>query len=396
MATKSTKKSLVPTERVIATELRPRDDDYKYWGTEPLFATQPDSDKRGLALIVALNWYNRFYDNKDAKIFLASYASQVGFSDAKLISKVDDREVMPTLGWLSRLYLRGLNLSTEESTRLNNELNRLVESISKPVVIKRSTGVEKAETPVSNRPNVQEIMRERAREAAGEIEGWLDKFIIEGAKAAKIDANSVGILTERNILPQHISILTDIWKRKMAEFEEVYKGTDPQLTEAYSNYTKTQIKAVIKFCEAVLAGLNSYVSVKKANKAPRKRKAVSVEKQVSKFKYQKVEETLKLVSVHPSKIINATEVWAYDTAKRKLHYYIADSHVGSLGIKGTTILGFDAVKSGIKTLRKPAEVLKKLMSGGKPSSRKVFDEVNSVQTIPAGRSSDNLIILKVY
>lgn len=396
MATKSTKKSLVPTERVIATELRPRDDDYKYWGTEPLFATQPDSDKRGLALIVALNWYNRFYDNKDAKIFLASYASQVGFSDAKLISKVEDREVMPTLGWLSRLYLRGLNLTTEESTRLNNELNRLVESISKPAVIKRSTGVEKAETPVSNRPNVQEIMRERAREAAGEIEGWLDKFIIEGAKAAKIDANSVGILTERNILPQHISILTDIWKRKMTEFEEVYKGIDPQLTEAYSNYTKTQIKAVIKFCEAVLAGLNSYVSVKKANKAPRKRKAVSVEKQVSKFKYQKVEETLKLVSVHPSKIINATEVWAYDTAKRKLHYYIADSHVGSLGIKGTTILGFDAVKSGIKTLRKPAEVLKKLMAGGKPSSRKVFDEVNAVQTIPAGRSSDNLIILKVY
>ena len=97
MATKSTKKSLVPNERVIAPELRPRDDDYKYWGSEPLFATQPDSDKRGLALIMALNWYNRFYDNKSAKIFLASYASQVNFADAKLISKVEDREVMPTL-----------------------------------------------------------------------------------------------------------------------------------------------------------------------------------------------------------------------------------------------------------------------------------------------------------
>ena len=396
MATKSTKKSLVPNERVIAPELRPRDDDYKYWGSEPLFATQPDSDKRGLALIMALNWYNRFYDNKSAKIFLTSYASQVNFADAKLISKVEDREVMPTLGWLARLYLRGLNLSTEESTRLHNELTRLVQSISKPIVVKSSTGVEKTETPVSNRPNVQEIMRERTREVAGEIEGWFDNFIIEGAKAAKIDANSIGILTERNILPQHISILTEIWKNRMNEFEEVYKGSDAQLTEAYSNFTKTQIKAAIKFCEAVLAGLNSYVSVKKASKTPRKRKPISVEKQVAKFKYQKVEETLKLVSVHPSKIINATEVWAYDTAKRKLHYYIADSHVGSLGIKGTTILGFDSAKSGIKTLRKPPEVLKKLMSGGKPASRKVFEEVNSVQTIPAGRSSDNLIILKVY
>jgi hypothetical protein len=54
------------------------------------------------------------------------------------------------------------------------------------------------------------------------------------------------------------------------------------------------------------------------------------------------------------------------------------------------------MKSGIKTLRKPAEILKKLMTGGKPSSRKVFTEVNSVQTQPNGRTSDNLIILKAY
>jgi hypothetical protein len=397
MATKSTKKSLVAKERVISTELRPRDDDYKYWGAEPLFATQPDEDKRGLALIMALNWYNRFYDNKESKKFLITYAEQVGFNDSsKQLAKVEEREIMPTLGWLARLYLRGLNLTTEEQLRLTNELNRLVQSVSKPSIIKSKMVVEKTEVPVNNRPNVQEIMKERTREVAGEIEGWLDDFIKSGAKAASIDANSIGILTERNILPQHISILTEIWKNKTKEFEEVYKGSDSQLTEAYSNFTKTQLKAVIKFCEAVLAGLNSYVSVKKATQAPRKRKPVSAEKQVSKFKYQKAEESLKLVSVHPSKIINATEMWAYDVSKRKLHYYVADSHIGSFGIKGTTILGFDATKSGIKTLRKPAEILKKLMSAGKPASRKVFEEVSSVQTISAGRSNDSLIILKVY
>jgi hypothetical protein len=36
------------------------------------------------------------------------------------------------------------------------------------------------------------------------------------------------------------------------------------------------------------------------------------------------------------------------------------------------------------------------MSGGKPSSRKVFTEVNAVQAQPNGRTSDNLIILKAY
>jgi len=403
MATKSTKKVLASTKKVLATtertivsDFKPKDADTQYYGTEPMFVTQPDSDNRSLALGMSFNWYSRFCSVKNSKDFLIDYAEKTDRKElSKLLSKVEEREIMPTLGWLARMYMRGLNLSTEETTRLTNELNRLIESISKPKVVS-PTAPQVVETVPTNRPNIQEIMRERTREVAGEIEGWLDDFIILGAKPVNIDVNSVGMLTERNIMPQHMSILTDVWKRKLAEFQEVQTGKDKQLNEAYSHYTKTQIKAVIKFCEAVLASLSSYVSVKKASKAVRARKPVSPEKQASKMKYQKSEETLKLVSVHPSKIINATEVWAYDTAKRKLHYYIADDHIGTLGIKGTTIIGYDSMKSGVKTLRKPAEILKKLMSGGKPSSRKVFTEVNAVQAQPNGRTSDNLIILKAY
>jgi hypothetical protein len=392
---KSTKTSLVAKERVIVSDLKVKDPDTKYYGAEPLFAIQPDN--RSLALGLSFNWYSRFCSTKDAKDFLVMYVDQTGTKDtAKLLARVEEREVMPTLGWLARLHLRGLDLSAEERIRLNNEINRLIESIAKPKLVSPTAAPEKEEVPVAARPNVQEIMRERTREVAGEIEGWLDDFIISGAKPANIDINSVGIMTERNIMPQHVPMLTEIWKRKLAEFEEVLEGRDRQLVEAYSHYSKAQLKAVVKFCEAVLASFSSYLSVKKASAAPRKRKAVSPEKQASKMKYQKVDETLKLTSVSPAKIIGASEVWAYDTAKRKLHYYVADSHIGTMGIKGTTIIGFDAVKSGIKTLRKPAEVLKKLMAGGKPASRKVFTEVNAVQAIPNGRTSDNLIILKAY
>ena len=396
MATKSTKKLLTSDDRTIVSDFKPKDADIQYYGPEPMFATQPDSEHRSLALGMSFNWYSRFCNNKNAKDFLIMYVEQTGRKElGKILSKVEEKEVMPTFGWLSRMYMRGLNLSTEESTRLTNELNRLVESISKPKLIS-SVSPKIGETVVSNRPNIQDIMKERTREVAGEIEGWLDDFIILGAKPSNIDVNSVGMLTERNIMPQHMSILTDVWNRKLAEFEEVQAGNDKQLNEAYNNYTKTQIKAVIKFCEAVLASLSSYVSVKKASKSVRTRKSISPEKQASKMKYQRSDETLKLTSVPPSKIIGSVEVWAYDTAKRKLHYYIADDHIGTLGIKGTTIIGFDATKSGIKTLRKPPEILKKLMTGGKPSSRKVFTEVNSVQTQPNGRTSENLIILKVY
>jgi hypothetical protein len=379
-------------DSLIMPDLKTRDPDIKYTGEEPIFVTQPDPDRRSLALAVAFNWYGRFFDRKMAKEQLALYLEQIESDTvlSKKILRVTDKEILPTYGWLARLSMRGLKLETVEKDRIASEINRLVKTLDKAEVI------EKTEEVKSARPNVQEIMKEKARDAAGELEGQLDEFILAGAKTSAINVNSVGLLSERNILPQHISILSEVWKKKLIEFQNVLDGKDSQLVEAYKHYGKNQIKAVIKFCEAVLAGLDSYINVKKATKTPRKRKPVSVEKQVSKVKFLKSFEEFKLVSVHPGKIIGSSEVWAYDTVKRKLHYYVADSHVGTLSVKGSTILGFDTSKSGVKTIRKPAEILKKLMNAGKPASRKVFTEINSVHAQPNGRTNENLIFLKVY
>jgi hypothetical protein len=390
MATKS-RKSTVVGDRVIAPELNPRDTDTKYTGGEPLFAVQPDPDRRSSALGLAFNWYSRYYDRKQAKEQLANYLEYRDQAElARKIRRVEDREVFATLGWLARLYLRGLNLTQDEQDLLDREVQRLIQTLAKPELVQADEPEVK-----SNRPNVQEIMRDRAREAAGELEGAIDDFIQAGARG-DITVNPVGILTERNIMAQHVPMIVEVWKRKRDEFQAVADGRDPQLNEAYSRYGKLQIRALIKFCEAVLTGLGGYVNVKKATKAPRKRKAVSPEKIVAKIKYQKTDEALKLTSLHPAKILGATEVWAYDTAKRKLHYYVADSHVGTLGVKGTTIVGFDVTKSGVKTIRKPDEVLKKFMAAGKPAARKIFTEIRAVQAQPNGRTSENLVFLRAH
>lgn len=396
MASKSTKKLLTSGDRVIAVDLRPKDLDTQYWGNEPIFVTQPDSDRRGLALVIAFNWYNRFFGVKESKEFLANYALAIGMDDvAKKMPSVEDREVMISLGWLARLYLRGLNLTDHEKQILISDLNRLIESISKPINISSVKTEQKSEV-VNNRPNIQDIMKERTRLAAGEIEGWFDEFLENGVKSNDVNVNCIGILTERNIMAQHMSILTDIWKTRIDEFKNVLAGEDRQLIEAYSKYNKTQLKTIIKYCETVLAELNSYVSVKKASKSPRKKKAASPEKQSSKMKYLKLDETLKLTSVSPAKIIGASEVYLYDVEKRKLTYLIADDHIGTLSIKGTTIIGFDSTKSQTKTVRKPQDIIKKLMTAGKPASRKVFSELTTVSTIFSGRTNDNIIILKAY
>lgn len=381
--------------------LNPRDVDQKYLGEEPFFPLQPEGSERTVALTRGFTWYNRFYGKKDAKELLALYLDHHERKDeAKQIRKVPESEFLMTLCWLARMNMRGLEFSEHEELTLENEIARLIEAGAKPTIqVSQIAGTKKeVEEVVANRPNIQEIMKEKARDAAGELEGFFDEMILAGAKAG-YSARVIDEVAKRSVMPQHISILTDVWKKKLKEFESVQDAKDPVVVEAYSFLGKTQIKNIIKFIEQVISDLNSYVSVKKASKAPRKKKAVPVEKIVSKLKYLKefkdAANKLDLVSVHPTKLHGASEAWVYDTAKRKLHHYIADEYSKSFTVKGNTILGFDTNSSEIKTLRKPGEQIKEVM-GSKPAARKYFKDIKAVATAPNGRFNEHMIILKAF
>jgi hypothetical protein len=292
------------------------------------------------------------------------------------------------------MNLRGLELNEHETLTLENVVQRLLKTIHKPEVKEASnTGAPVVDIPT--RPNIQDILREKARDAAGELEGVFDDFIQNG----KASERTMDVVARFNVMPQHISIITEVWKRKQAEFDELQSGKDKDLVEAYSHLGKIQIRNIIKFIEQVLTDLNAYISVKKASKAPRKRKAVPVEKVVAKLKYLKEFKDpalkLDLVSVHPTKLHGASEAWVYDTAKRKLHHYVADDYSKTFTIKGNSILGFDTNKSESKTLRKPGEQIKEIM-GSKPAARKYFNDIKAVATTPNGRFNEAMIILKAF
>ena len=392
-SSKSTKRVVVtstPDGRVIMKALNPTSAEIKYTGDEPCFMQQPEN--RTGSLVLSFNWYSRYYGAKEAKNMLIEYLDVNDRKDEmKQMMRVAESEIMTTYAWLARLTLRGLDLLPEEQERLNNEIARLIVSLAKPQEV-----VE--EKPATNRPNVQEIMRDRAREAQGELEGVLDEFMGADLKL-KTDGRVMRELSERNVLPQHISMLVEIWQKKIREFTEVLETDDKQLKEGYSHYNKTQMKAIIKFCEAIVADLHGYSSVKKASKAPRARKAVPVEKIVKNLKYLKKFEDaahkLALESVSPTKLHGATECWVYNTANRKLTHYIADDYAKSFTVKGNSISGFDKVKSETKTLRKPA-MLTEFMKVGKPAKRTLFKDLTTTPTEPNGRFNENIIILQAF
>ena len=385
MATR--KKNSEDHSRVKA--LSPRDVDVQYYGDEPLFVLQPDEDKRRVTMMRSFTWYNRFYGKKDAKELLSQYLDLNNRpADAKTMRKVHENEFLMTLCWLARMKLRGFELNEHEDMTLENEISRLLKVVNKPEEVKK-------EIDVSNRPNIQDILREKAKDAAGELEAVFDEFITEG----KTKTKTMELVSKFNVMPQHISLIADIWKKKQTEFSDLQEGTDKQLIEGYSHLTKIQIRNIVKFIEQVLSDLNSYISVKKASKAPRQRKAVPVEKIVSKLKYLKtfkdVATKIDLISISPVKLHGASEAWVYDTAKRKVHHYIADEYSKAFTVKGNTLLGFDSTKSEVKTLRKPAEQLKELM-GSKPAARKFFNDIKAVSTTPNGRFNESMIILKAF
>lgn len=369
--------------------LNPKSPEVKYTGGEPQWRIQPEPEKRISALSTAFAWYNYHYGKKEAKDMIAHWLEHNDRpKDAKKIRAIPDSQIRLTPAWVCRMNLVGLELNEHELLQINDQISNMLK------VKDEVRAVVTDEETAQNRVTIQDRLREKMSECAGELEGMFDDMILAGAKMSA-DYKPITLLRGLNIAPQMVGDITQHWQRRLEELEQVAGGKDSQLVEGYSNFGKLQIKNLIKFTEQVLADCASYVQIKKTERAPRKKKPVSLEKLTAKFKYLKEFDELKLKSVPVTGLVDAQEAWLYDTKKRKLVHVVADTHVGSFTVKGSALIGFDTTNSVQKTLRKPAEQLKAILSGGAPQSRKVFKDIKATETRFNGRGNENLILLKV-
>jgi hypothetical protein len=283
----------------------------------------------------------------------------------------------------------GLQLTDPEQIKLDNLIKELLDI--KEQVIDEVAVDENAQPKVT----IQDRLREKVSECLGEMDGLFDEFIVSGAKL-NADYKPVVLMRSLNIAPQMVSHIKDAWTKKLAEFEEVVEGKDPDLVKAYDFLTKTQLKACVKFCELVLSDCGSYVQIKKVERKPRKVKAVPPEKKAAKFKIQATFPELKLTSLPAAQLVDKSEAWLYDSKKRKLIHLIADEYAKVFTDKNNTIIGFSTVETVQKTLRKPAEQLKAITSVGKPAARKTFKDIKATEVAWNPRGSENLIILRVW
>ena len=374
----------------VIKPLNPKGADFKYVGPEPTWKFQPTTENRTSSLGRAFAWYNYHYGKRDAKDMLIQYL-QINHreKDARLLRGIPDGAIRLTPAWVCRMNIMGLELLEHEQCLVDNQIADMLKIKQEVKKV-----IDEAETAVA-RLTIQDHLREKVSECAGELEGMFDDFIAAGAKMTA-DWKPIAQIRGMNISPNMVGTIADIWKIRLAEFEEVVAGEDADLAEGYGHLSKNQIKQCVKFIEQVIADCGNYVQIKKVERKPRAKKAVSPEKLASKFKYLKDFAELKLTSIAPAQLVGASEAWLYDTKKRKLIHVMADSHLGSFSVKGSAIVGFDVTHTVQKTLRKPAEQLKELLSGGKPAARKVFKDIKSTETKFNGRGNDNLIILRAW
>jgi len=376
----------------VIKPLNPKGAETKYIGHEPDWRFQPTEENRISAFSKAFAWYNYHYGKRDAKDMLCQYLDvNHRNKDAKTMRGIPDSQIRLTPAWVCRMTLMGLMLNEHEQCIIDEQIASMLKVKQEARRDKDEMAAESAVAKLT----IQDHLREKVSECAGELEGMFDDFIAAGAKMTA-DWKPIAQIRGMNISPNLVGTIADIWKTKLAEFEEVLAGTDADLAEGYAHLTKNQIKQCVKFVEQVIADCGNYVQIKKVERKPRAKKAVSPERLSAKFKYLRDFAELKLTSIAPAQLVGASEAWLYDTKKRKLVHVMADSHLGSFSVKGSAIVGFDVTQTVQKTLRKPAEQLKELLAGGKPATRKIFKDIRSTETKFNGRGNDNLVILRAW
>jgi hypothetical protein len=224
----------------------------------------------------------------------------------------------------------------------------------------------------------------------GDLEDMLDQWIMN--ESPSIDVYEA---MKAAILPAMASKHIIDWAQKhLVEIQGAINKTDPQLVEGYSHLTLKRKKEFVSWFEGIIADAQRFGTNTKTVRKSRTKKPVSLEKQVSKLKYLKESPEHKLVSINPSLIIGATELWTYNVKYKSLTRYIAESGLG-FEIKGTSLIKFNTSESQTRTLRKPEETLSEVLSSSKTKAAKLFASLSTKPKEPNGRINEDTIILKV-
>lgn len=348
----------------------------------------------------ALAYYRLDVDTKAHKALVLNWMSKNGYTKAQIATfkATKDWRVNSTMGGIAGALLKGMppvrqdfNSGRSSAVWLGAQVASVIEDGKNDVAPEEKKDVK----PVGPILSIQDRVREAAYSMTEELEDALEAFYTDkdawDPKAFKI----LNLLRGKGVKAAHARVIKDLYSRNYEELKELASGKAcEQLKEGYSHLPRKYVKKLIEFYTEIDSACVMLMEEAKVTRKPRAKKVVSKDKLIEKLKYLKTFENLKLVSINPVEIIGSKELWIYNTKTRKLGKYVS-MEFAELGVKGTTLTGFDENKSIQKTLRRPIEQIKEFKAAGKVALRKFLDDINAVDTKLNGRINEDIILLKV-
>lgn len=349
-------------------------------------------------------WYNYFSTAKEMIPQVTKWMLEEGYTkeDVKAFKAAPDHRCSVTMGSTASMLLRGMpEVHPQDEDRstaiwLKEKIGPVIAEGKE--ILKTQKVEEKVGGPVIS---IQDRIREASYNHMEGIVDWLETWLADPAKFDPKALNPINFFKSREINQAHARVIRDFYEPLYNEITllvtppKVKDEDYAQLVEGYRAYTKPQLKTLLEALEAIMSATNMFLQQAKVNRKPRAKKSPSKEKLISKLKFKTHDDRYKLVSIKPEEALSALELWVFNTKTRKLGVYVAGD-TAALTIKGTTIINFSENKSVAKTLRKPEEQLKDSNKLPKTKMRKLFDDVNSIETKMNGRINADIILLKAY
>jgi hypothetical protein len=315
-------------------------------------------------------------DTKDAREYIETYLKETNrTAELKHFKRVPDAWVPTTVAWVCRMFSKGAKLPDSASKFMNEKLKEALKKATR-----EEPKIDKGQVI-----SIQDRIRERTHDIIGDIEEMID---------SGEDFSLYDWLKAKEIPAAYCTAIIARYTPWLGELIEALEGKDDQLKEAYGHLTKKQLRDRVEWFNKLIEDAERYAGVAKKTRAPRKPRPVSVEKKLKNLKYQKEDNTFKIASVNPEKIIGAQELWTFNTKYKTLTVFRAIDR-GGLQVKGTAIINYDEKNSVTKrTGRKPEEYVKRVLDGGKIVLRKIMDELKGDAPL-AYRINENTILLKI-
>lgn len=357
-----------------------------------------DTDTFHKRFTEAMTWYRLEHNGRDLKPQVLHWMKFKDYSDdeIKLFKDSKDWRCNGTMGAIAACLLKGMPSHRDDFNGGRNTEDWLKSEISKVLTDgKNDLKIELIETEVSSpKINIQDRLKEVSGSMVEEIDQAVDSFVNDPESFDHKSFKILNLLKGKQAKAAHARVIKDFYEPSYNEITEALQGKCEQLKEAYSHLNKKQMKKLQDFYAEIITACDMLMQEQKVNRKPRAKKSVSKDKLVSKLKFAKTHEPLKLVSINPTDIIGSKELWVFNYKTRKLGKYVA-AEFQELGIKGTSIIGFNESSSVQKTLRKPDDQLKEFKSAGKVALRKFLEDIKSVDIKLNGRINEETILLKV-